>query len=129
MVATGLTVKTRIENKIFKKPPATDIIITPRAEVSAGSLGGYDGFTLTEGTAVTTIGVPYSTIRSSRVYYNFGTDAEGQTKIAIKSSESVKKGDKITISTTNKVYEVTEIEDYYYNNLNLAIVLTIKEII
>lgn len=128
MVQSGATVKARIEGKIFKKPPGTDVTITPITR-SQGGLSGYEGNTDAEGTSVVVIGVPFNVLRNSRDYQSFGTDAEGQTKVAVKADTSVSRNDKIEIAATGKSYEVVDIEDYPYNDLNLAIILTAKEII
>jgi len=126
MAASGTIIKKRLESKIFAKPPATDITITPVA-VASTTLSGYYGYSETESATVTTVGVPYAFSRDTRQYYNFGLDSEGQTKMAIKADETVAKNDKITITSSNKTFIVTDIEDYPYNNINLAIILTLKE--
>lgn len=129
MVLSGTAAKTKILNKIFSKPPATDITITPVSETVVGSEGGFNGTQKIEGTVVTTIGVPYGYVSGDRRYNNFGLSAEGETRIAIKPSETIKQGDKITFTTSDKDFEVLTINEYPYNNERLCHILTIKELL
>jgi asparagine N-glycosylation enzyme membrane subunit Stt3 len=127
MVATGTKLKAKIEAKIFKKPPASDITIYTITTTS-NTMSGYYGVTQTSTTSTTTIGVPYAFTKADQQYYNFGTDKEGETRIALKANAVVKKGDLITITSVgSKTYEVQEINEYPYHNVNLAIIVTVRE--
>jgi len=136
MAQPGNVVKQKIENKIFISPPATTITITPITRASGGSFGGYGGLTNTTGTPVDTVGVPYGWITGDRAYQSFGLTQEGETKIAVKAEEVVEQDFQITFTganlpdyLTDKVFIVKKIQDYPYNNYNLARILTIKEVV
>lgn len=136
MAQSGDIVKAKIERKIFNSPPATSIQITPITRAEAGSYGGYGGLTDTAGTPVATIGVPYGYLTGDRAYFSFGLTQEGETKVAVKESEVVEEDYEITFTganlpsyITDKTFVVKKIQDYPYNNYNLARILTIKEIV
>jgi hypothetical protein len=128
MVASGAKLKAKIEAKIFKAPPASIVTIISRTTTSS-TLNGYYGFTSTS-TSTTTLGVPYAFTRDSQEYFNFGTDKEGQTRVALKSDVTVKKGDLLRIdAVTSKTFEVQDINDYPYHDTNLAIIVTVRELL
>jgi hypothetical protein len=127
MVASGAKLKAKIEAKIFKAPPASVVTILSRTTTS--NTNGYYGFSSST-SSTTTLGVPYAFTRETQVYYNFGTDEEGQTKVALKADTSVKKGDLVKIASfTSKTFEVQDINDYPYHDTNLAIIVTVKELL
>src|SRR6056297_655517 len=120
MVLSGTAARTKILNKIFSKPPATDIIITPVTESVSGSEYGYGGTSRTDGTPVSTVGVPYGYVSGDRQYNSFGLNAEGETRIAVKPSETIKQGDTITFTTSDQTFEVLKVAEYPYNNILLC---------
>lgn len=128
MVQSGSTIKAKIEKKIFSTPPASNITIATVTR-GDGSLGGYGGTSKTYGTPVATVGVPYGFISGDRKYMKMGFNSEGETKIAVPADTVVKQGDKITITSESLVAEVFKINEYPFNDVNLARILLIKEFI
>jgi hypothetical protein len=130
MVQSGAVVKTKIEKRIFSSPPGTTITIYPVTKSAEGSYGGYSGQSeeYNEYDKVVTIGVPYGFISNDRNYMSFGLSAEGETRMAVSSNENFKQGDRIIMSTNPKVkFKILKIQEYPYDDVNLANILTIKQ--
>lgn len=130
MPISGTALKQKIENKIFKtgSPPASTITITSQS-VGSTSFSGYGGYSETTTSSTTTVAVPYGNIRGTREYYRFGTDEDGETRMALKASESININDLVYLNATSKTYQVTAIDDYPYDDVNVAIIVTAKELL
>lgn len=130
MAQSGTTVKAKIEAKIFSTPPGTAITIYPITKSTDSSYGGYEGASdvYDDYDKYSTTGVPYGFVSGDRGYKSFGLTAEGETKIAIPAGSSIKQEDRIVISTNpDTTFKVLKIQEYPFNNVNLAFILTIKQ--
>lgn len=128
MAQSGTTVKARIERKIFNAPPASTITIRTLTR-GDGEYGGYGGTTRSYGNAASTVGVPYGFISGERRYEQFGFNAEGESLIAVKADTTVAQGDLVYISAMGLLGEVLDIKEYPYNDVNLAKIIKIKEVL
>ena len=125
MSRNGLNVKKLFEQRIFKKPPASDITIT-RNTISANTLRGYYGFEETSNTPITTVGVPYTYTGNLREYLSYGQNNDGEARVAVKGDEDIKPGDSMTIKGIDDTYEIVTVVNLYYNEVNCGKIATVK---
>ena len=128
MVQSGETIKAKIEKKIFSTPPGSTIQLYKKISVDSGDYGGFSGTSVTYDTnPISLIGVPYSTISKDRHYNSIGLNAEGESKIAVPSDTDVEQGDLILLIPSNTLGVVEKINEYPFNDINIAKILYLKE--
>jgi hypothetical protein len=127
MAQTGLTIRTKLNQRVFVAPPATSCILTPVTTTMSGTFGGYDGNTVTYGEATIILAVPYGVLSDMKNYNSYGLDNDGEMKLAVKHTVSTTIGDQITITSLSGTFQVVEIEPYPYDGINLCTILTIKQ--
>lgn len=127
MAQTGLTIRTKLNQRVFVAPPATSCVLTPVVTSTTGSYGGYDGNAVTYGTPETILAVPYGVMSDSKDYNSFGLDNDGVMKLAVKHTVSTTIGDFLNITSLSGTFQITEIEPYPYDGINLCTILTIRQ--
>lgn len=125
MSRSGANVKALFERRIFKKPPASDVTITS-INTSSNTMNGYYGFTDATSSTATTVGVPYTYTGNLREYLGMGVNNDGQARVALRGDVSIKPGDSLTVAGITDVYEITEVTNLYYNEVNCGQIVTVK---
>jgi len=129
MVQSGTTIKAKIDKKIFSKPPGSTITIYKKSVTSSdGAYGGFSGTTKVYATVgVEVIGVPYGVLSKDRNYMKMGLNSEGQSKLAVPSETDVSQGDLVTLIPTGTYGEVEVVNEYPFNDINIAKIILLKE--
>lgn len=103
-------IRTKLTNKVFNTTLGTDVTITPVTNAGDSTDGGFNPDTMSEGTAVTVKGIPYSNTVQDLFKQMFGDANLAEGTVILPYDTSVSAGDKIVwLSNT---YYVESVEDF-----------------
>jgi hypothetical protein len=128
MAQSGLTIRQKLNQRVFVSPPGTPMTYL-ETSVTSNTMGGYEGNTKTYSAPVTTIVVPYGFISHKSEYNSFGYNAEGECNLAVKHDIPVKKDDVFvgTLDAVSGTFVVKTVRPYPYDSVNLCTIITVKK--
>lgn len=129
MAQSGSTIRTKLNQRVFVAPPATACTLTRVSTTTSGTYGGYDGNSVTSTSIQAILAVPYGFISDVKNYNSYGLDNDGEMKVALKHTVTVSIGDLMTITTATGTYQVTQVEPYPYDGVNLCTIATLKQLL
>ena len=105
--------RNRLDKKLFNvNQIGSNITITPITR-SEGSFGGYSGDTVSEGTVVDTVAVPYNSVSSRLSYQPKGDLKEGDVEIVFRYDEDIDIDYRVSIGSND--YKIKEIRNILLN--------------
>lgn len=117
------SIRNKIEAKVFTALGSTAL----RASLIDGSNDKWGDETDTFGTDTSITIVPWSYLNLNEDFFDFGDLEKGEVDVAVRYSQALFIGDKITWNS--KYYRVKNVEDFYVKDANLVRVARLKEII
>jgi hypothetical protein len=117
------SIRSKIEAKIFVNLGSTAI----RSSLIVGSNDKWgdrsDSYASSESITI----VPWGYLYTGEEFFDFGDMEEGEVDIAVRYSQALNVGDKLTWNT--KFYKVKDVEHYIVKDANLVKVARLKEIL
>ena len=126
MGSFGESVRTQINNLINNKILRSTVTITPITK-NKGDYGGYTAVSDTEGTPVTTYGIPANYIKNISGF-ELGKVRTGTVKVAVKASEDIDEDNfdyKITWQGSD--WELISVDRPFLNDVIIVQILELKK--
>jgi len=121
MVAKYVAIRTKLLNKIFT-PYGKSVTLKSKSSPIYNSRGEEEDQTFTSSTISI---VPYNIINSDEAHEAFGTLEEGELDAAVKYSDTVNVGDKITMESQD--YYIKNVQENYLPENVVTIIRLAKE--
>ena len=117
--------RSKLDKKLFNTSVlGSTVSITPITRTS-GNFGGYSDKSESDGTAVTTIAVPYNKTKFSLNYQSFGNLAEDEIMMVFRYDEVLDKNYKVTYDS--QTWRIKELKDIPLNNGIVAYICKLKK--